>query len=84
MGKLFKITFKSSSTIDSSLISNRNLNRKGLDKALEDNLETLRRRGYKPGLKDLKIDKASKKQWVQDQVDAIQFRTKEFKDLMFL
>ena len=66
---------------DSTPSSNRNLNRKGLDKALEDNLETLRRRGYKPGLKDLKIDKASKKQWVQDQVDAIQFRTKEFKDL---
>ena len=66
---------------DSTPSSNRNLNRKGLDKALEDNLETLRRRGYKPGLKDLKIDKASQKQWVQDQVDSIQFRTKEFNDL---
>lgn len=61
--------------------SNVNLNRKGIQKALEDNLEVLRRRGYKPGLKDLKIDKASKKQWVQDQVDSIQFKTKEFIDL---
>lgn len=66
---------------DNETSSNRNLNKKGIDKALEDNLEVLRRRGYKPGLKDLQIDKASKKQWVQDQVDNIKFKTKAFTEL---
>ena len=66
---------------DKETSSNVNLNRKGIQKALEDNLEVLRRRGYKPGLKDLKIDKASKKQWVQDQVDSVQFKTKQYKEL---